>query len=330
MRQVGRRFLLGSIGVVLAVLLAACPQTPAAGTPAKATFNGVSNINTVAGTADLSVSALDSGDNVLTSGTITDPSVTITSVTANGVTSQQSFSATAKVCGQITAKLGDIRAVLTLDATGSMGSSDPMKLRADAAKQFVSRMDSSDQAAVASFDTSTPASSGFLAIKLWQSFTGDKAALNTAVDSATKALGATNLWDALKDSVDLTSTASAGNKLVVGLTDGFDNSSSKTPADVISAAQASKVTVFTVGLGSSVNSTDLIKIASQTGGAFAQVTDAAGLTGLFDSIFNASVASGCIQVQFSPAPPSGTTITGTLTFKVNGVILTVTFTITFP
>ena len=84
------------------------------------TINGITGIDTTAGTADMSVSALDSSGKVVGTGTITVPSATITSATDGSGGTVSGYSATANVCGNIVTQSGDLRAMLTLDATGSM------------------------------------------------------------------------------------------------------------------------------------------------------------------------------------------------------------------
>lgn len=309
-------------------LLSAC--TTSTSGAAKATFNGVTALDAASGTANLSVSALDSQGNVVSTGTLSDVSATVTSVADSGGPIATSYSASAMICGQITGSSGDITGILTLDATGSMSSSDPAMLRADAAKGFVARMASTDRAAVASFDSSTTPTSGYLAIYLHQTLTSDKTLLDTAIDAATYNGGTTNLWDAGVDSANYLAAVTGSNKMALLLTDGADNASSSTPANVVSAAQSAGVKVYTVGLGSYVDAQDLIDIASQTGGTYTQVQDATDLSALFDSIFNATQAAGCIQVQFSPVPASGHIIKGRLTFKLDGQLLTADYVVYFP
>jgi len=309
-------------------LLSAC--TTSSGGASKATFNGVTALDAASGTADLSVSALDGQGNVVSTGTLSDVSATVTSVADSGGPIATSYSATAMICGQITGSSGDITGILTLDATGSMSFSDPTKLRADAAKGFVARMASTDRAAVASFDTSTSPTSGYLAIYLHQALTSDKTLLDNAIDAATYDGGTTNLWDAGVDSANYLAAVTGSNKMALLLTDGADNASSSTPANVVSAAQSAGVKVYTVGLGSYVDAQDLIDIASQTGGTYTQVQDATDLSALFDSIFNTTQAAGCIQVKFSPVPASGHIIKGRLTFKLDGQLLTADYVVHFP
>ncbi len=313
-----------------ALMLSACTTSSGGGGATNATFNGVTALDATAGTASLSVSALDGQGNVVSTGTLSDPAATVTSVSDSGGPVATSYSANATICGQITGSSGDITGILTLDATGSMSSSDPTMLRADAAKGFVARMASTDRAAVASFDTSVTPTSGYLAIYLHQPLTSDKTQLDTAIDAATYNGGTTNLWDAGVDSANYLAAVTGSNKMALLLTDGADNASSSTPANVVTAAQAAGVKVYTVGLGSYVDSQDLIDIASQTGGTYTQVQDATDLSALFNSIFNATQAAGCIQVQFSPVPASGHILHGQLTFKLDGQLLTANYTVVFP
>lgn len=193
-----------SFYLLLATLLAfltACPGEPDAIIPNKASFNGVTQLDTASGKAELSVSALKD-ETVLTSGNITNASATVEPLGAN-LQPQQTFTASAKVCGNISPKGETITGVLTLDATGSMQGNDPTKLRAEAAKDFVQRMSSQDLSAVASFDTSTDPTAPYTDITIWQNFSSDKALLETAIDKATFDAGNTNVWDAGVDSITL-------------------------------------------------------------------------------------------------------------------------------
>jgi hypothetical protein len=318
---------------MMLVLLTACGQQavqggPSMTTPSTASFNGVSRLDAEAGVVDVSVSALNMTGELLT-GTITGPFATVTSVTTSAVSLQQETRAFAQVCGSIVDK-GNITAILTLDSTSSMSGSDPGRLRAVAAKRFISRMTSADTAAVASFDTGTAPTEPFTAIRLWQALTNDQVRLDAAVDNATFDSGGTNVWDAGVDSVNLLAGATGSNKTAVLLTDGGDNGSSSTPQDIIDLALAESVNVSAIGLGRSVNASELADIASATGGVFVSVETADSLDVFFDRFFNATKASGCVTLAFSPVPESGTTVEGDLFFGVNGTPLSTTYSVFFP
>ena len=320
-----------SLVLAAAVALALSGCSSPLKTATAATFNGVTAVDTATGTANMSVSALDRSGNVLGTGILSAPSASVTLVKdGGGATVTPAINGTATICANITGGSGDITGILTLDATGSMSLSDPGHLRADAAKAFVDRMNGGDRVAVASFDTSTTPSAPYLAIKVQQDLTGDTAKLDAAIDAATFDGGSTNLWDAGIDSATFLKASSGSNKVAVLLTDGVDNSSTSSPADVAAAAKAAGVKVYAVGLGSSLDMQDLIDVAGQTGGAFAMASSATDLGSLFDGMFNASLAAGCVRVQFDPAPPSGYTVAGTLGFEVDGHPVQADYQVVFP
>jgi Ca-activated chloride channel homolog len=211
-----------------------------------------------------------------------------------------------------------------------MGTNDPDKLRAEAAKDFVERMSDKDRTAIASFDTTTEPTPPYEDLTIWQDFSSDKTSLEVAIDKATLEKGGTNLWDAAVDSVNLLKAATGENKLVILLTDGINNASSNEPGDVIEVANQNTVSVYSIGLGKDVDDQELLDISSTTGGTYNQVDEAQDLIGLYDSIFNASRASGCIAVTFLPVPSAGTVLSGTLTFAVDGATLSAPYTVRFP
>jgi|GEM_PF-2468549 len=334
-----RHSILRSTAVIgITVALAACGGggVNTSAVPTKATVNGF--YITPEKKAQLNVSAIDGANKVLTSGTITEVSVAnTTSVSATAAAPLATYAGAATVCGNITAPTGHLAAAVTLDATGSMADTDPPAVpndftttkRNQAAKTFIQRLSANDKAAVSSFDTYTSASVSYLAIRIRQDFTSDKAALGTAVNTATFEGGGTNLWDAAFDSAGLVNTQSTGNKVAVILTDGENNSGSKTVDDAIARAKANNVRVFTVGLGSSINATQLQKLSNATQGTYAAAGNAAQLDTAFNNIFNATQGAGCVEVTFTPTPTTGAKVTGTLSFKVNGKLLSTTFNIQY-
>lgn len=343
-----------AIGASLMLLsIAACGggAPSGGGTPATSgTVNGYS-VDPADATkaAKLSVSGLDSSNNVIKSGTITDTNVPLTSITVarrvvQTVAAYVPTQVNSVPCGPITGQSGSVAAALTLDSTGSMASTDPPSTAGDttttkrniAAKLFVDRMAATDIAAVSSFDTDTTKTSPYLAIKLWQTFSSSKPTLKTGIDSATFAGGSTNLWDAAFDSTNLVESRTETNKVGIILTDGVDNSSSKTPANVISNATAKTVRLFMIGLStsssplSSAAISNMSNVANSTGGVFAIASDAASLSNTFNGVFNATQGAGCVKINFVPVPPSGVLIKGSLSMKINGgAAITAPFTIQY-
>jgi copper homeostasis protein CutC len=64
-------------------------------------------------------------------------------------------------------------------------------------------------------------------------------------------------------------------RAVIALTDGGDNASTRTVAEIISLANRHRIRVFTIGLGSGINATELEQIALLTGGRYYQTPNAA-------------------------------------------------------
>lgn len=311
--------------VLLAFLGAGCNLFTSAPPPSKVVLNGYTTDPTT-GNAQFNLSAFDSQNNLLTTGTVSSPSV------SNLRSNNGTPTATASVCGQIVYQ-DRVTAAIVLDSTGSMSLNDPNRDRNAAAKQFVSRMTVNDKAAVASFDTNTSPTSPYLAIRVWQDFTNDKSLLNAAIDRATFAGGNTNLWDAVYDSADLVNNKGV-NPIALILTDGINNAGRRSSNDAIANAKSKGVRVYMVGLGdpNSLSFTEMQRVARETGGTFAAVRNAQDLSQLFDGIFNATRASFCIQVTFRingnpPAP--GTNIQGTLSFLVNNAPFSTDFDVTF-
>ncbi|WP_457638105.1 vWA domain-containing protein [Oceanithermus sp.] len=161
---------------------------------------------------------MDVNGELLTSGVVSEPYVTVSGAWDAAGNELYGVQGEAKVCGNITSHEA-ITAVITLDSTGSMDDSDPNGMRADAAKAFIDRLGPDDKAAVASFDSDTEPSPNYMAIHVWQDFTNDKTLLKNAVDNATFANGATNLWDAVYDDVNLLLTdTSSAEKVALVLT----------------------------------------------------------------------------------------------------------------
>lgn len=317
---------------LLAGSLAGCSTSPKI---SSAVVNGYS-LEKLTGTVNMNVSAFDGAGKLLTQGNISGIGLTglsITSSTYSSVNSTQStVTGTGTLCGNI-ASPGPVNAVITLDATGSMSYTDPQHLRAEAARQFISRMSSLDQAAVSSFESGNPPTQGFRAIRVWQGFTADHSVLDSAVASATYEGGSTPLWDASYDAAELLD-ASGGNRIALILTDGGNNEGRARVEDAISQAKSRQVKLFMVGLGatSGIDLSDMQRAAFETGGVFARADDPSGLSGVFNGMFNASKASGCIRVVVridGNPPPPGAIIAGKLNFRVDGTDVSAPFTIDF-
>ena len=337
------------LGILSCVLLAltACgtSETPTKVKAAKVEFAGIADIRRSDANveSDLRIAALDAEDKVLSTGTLSNPSVAKSSLTiSNSALATQSLtsdavavaayeptSVNAQVCGNIVAgnATDAITAVLTFDASGSMSSTDRGKLRKDAGELFIQRMRSQDKAAVGWFSSSR-GTAPYSYLHLEQDFTDDKDLLNTAIANSTKVISGTRLWESVTDTINLLKTSNGANKIGLILSDGRDGTTTTQLDSIISAAKTNKVRLYTVGL-SAGSDPNLSRIASETNGSYLPVDDASDLVGSFSGIFSGAQASGCITVTFSPAPPVGTSIQGELSFSVDDTALSTPFSVRF-
>ncbi|GAA0499355.1 vWA domain-containing protein [Deinococcus depolymerans] len=295
-----------SLGALLGLsLLASCggpAATPAPTTPTATTMQ--LNGTRVLGPAQVQFGVTPLNGTQTVSGTLSNPSVTFSTAGVSGAVS---------VCGQVTVQ-NTVTAAVTLDATGSMTTTDPNEKRRDAARAFVGRLTGGSQAAVLSFEASSTPSAGMIGSVLHQDLTADQALLNTAIDRATYARGSTNFYDAVIDAVKVASRAGRPGPIVLALTDGIDNRSSNSPDNAIAAAKAAGVPVYTIGLDAtgSLDFTEMERIASETGGLFRSNVAAGDLDAYFSQLYNAFTAQGCLELNLAAAPAPGTTVAGTL------------------
>lgn len=165
-----------------------------------------------------------------------------------------------------------IDVAFVLDSSGSMSWNDPQGFRRIASKNFVDAMLAEDRGTVVDFDGSA---------RLLQGLTGDKAALKAAIDRIDSS-GGTNIGAGV--SVGLTELSRATDpvraQLMILLTDGEGSYNSALTAQ----AGAAGVTIYTIGLGSSVDENLLRTIARETGGTYRQVTQASDLPEVFREI----------------------------------------------
>ena len=303
--------------------------------PSDATLNGYTverdaNGNPT-GKVDLNISALDAGGEPI-AGEISNPKVTVNDpiVVPGSVSAAQRYSATATVSVNIEIQ-EIINGVLDIDQSGSMQRTDPTRQRVDAAQSFIGRITAQDRLAVMTFRGADP---GFRASALLLDFSGDQNALNAAVERVGQE-GGTPIWDSVLDTLDVHSEDDGGegsSRVVVLFTDGQRDGGNVDFAEALSAAQASDVKFFTVGLGSGeedFDAAELQELAETTGGTFANVEDADGLEELFNRVFNAIRASGTITVNISPVPPAGSLVTGTIEFDVNGETFNLPYAVQF-
>jgi hypothetical protein len=159
-----------------------------------------------------------------------------------------------------------------LDSSGSMGSNDPQGFRRTAAKLFVDAMLPEDRGAVVDFDS---------VARLFQSLTSDKVALKAAIDRIDSS-GGTNIAAGVQQGINALAPSSdpLRGKIMILLTDGVGTWN----PSLIGVAVAQRITIYTIGLGSSLDEPQLQSIASGTGGQYFHVANAADLPDVFREI----------------------------------------------
>ncbi|MDJ1420789.1 MAG: VWA domain-containing protein [Candidatus Methanoperedens sp.] len=162
--------------------------------------------------------------------------------------------------------------MFTIDSSGSMSWNDPYGYRKIAAKNFVGALIPGDRAGVVDFDSYA---------YLIRPLTDDFSAVNASIDSF-DAWGGTNIGAGV--SVANSHLISAGNTshawMMILLTDGEGYYHDYYTQQAV----ANNITIYTIGLGSSVDSTLLTGIATATGGQYYSVASADQLPEVFRTI----------------------------------------------
>lgn len=173
-----------------------------------------------------------------------------------------------------------------IDTSGSMGNSDPTRLRVAAAKLFVDAMRQSDRAAVVGFS-----SFATTYLSLTSLDTSENVALiKSKLDLTGVASGGTDITDAVNTGrAVLMAGATAGRpRIAILLTDGL---SGYDPA-ATAAALADNVVVYTIGLGAGVDAELLQGIADGTGGRYLHLDQASQLPPIYAELASDLVDPG--------------------------------------
>jgi hypothetical protein len=194
-----------------------------------------------------------------------------------------------------------ISAVLVFDAGGSMSGSGNAAAIA-AGNAFVNTMDgSTDEAAVIWFNA---------VANVQQGLTTSTTLLHSAID-ALPAVGDAAVWDAMYQGIlELINNGVNQCRAVIVLTDGQDNASSQSPADVIALATRNRVRVFTMGLGSSINASSLRVIADMTGGRYCEAPSASQVMAIYHEISAITYQrDNTCMITYTPSCADGSTRT---------------------
>jgi VWFA-related protein len=185
---------------------------------------------------------------------------------------------------------------LTLDHGGSMAGAIEYLL--DAARMFVKMKYPNDRIAIAKFDKK---------ITVERKLTADLRELDSALQNRDlKGYGLyTALYDAMKESITLLkSTNKDTPRALVLFTDGEDNASKTTDAELYAYARANNVRIFPVGFGY-VNDSTLKALAQYTGGKYYHVRSKSEFGAVFKDIYES--LRNFYKITYLPTPHIGKT-----------------------
>lgn len=201
--------------------------------------------------------------------------------------------------------------MLVLDTSGSMnddGSSppQPVSFAKAAARAFVNRLNEGDSAGAATFATE-----GALLIAPTQTLSRTAEVIGAISIDPKEEQGSTNLGEGIQKAVEaLSSLASpeSRRKVIIALTDGLSNAPGGVEKGEAFAAQKAEearkatITVYTIGLGSNVNTAFLESLASQKENHFSALTGR-DLDSIYRNISGALCERGPARIEIIPRSP---------------------------
>lgn len=159
--------------------------------------------------------------------------------------------------------------VFVMDISASMEESDPVDVRKRIIVNILSSMDNKSSAALVIFAKGASVVNDGLSEKAISKKVLMTDVFNISNDSGYSDNSGTNGIAGLRKAISLFDKESDARKYIVFLTDGQDNvSEEQTYSDLIEKAKNKDIRILTVGLGDSVDSTNLMNIASLTDGKY--------------------------------------------------------------
>ncbi|MBN2415013.1 VWA domain-containing protein [bacterium] len=155
-----------------------------------------------------------------------------------------------------------LSAALVMDYSGSM--ENDIYVSEAAARSFVNYMTPNDSIAIIKFTGK---------VVMYQDFTNERALLYDAISRSSDDRNFTAVYDAVYTALVAHEDQSgkAGRRVVVVYTDGADNYSSHSLANVIAKAREDNIAVYSIGLGTSIDSESEVSLramADSTGGFY--------------------------------------------------------------
>jgi len=173
------------------------------------------------------------------------------------------------------ANYSNIDVAFAIDVSGSMSGSK-MTTAKNALSSFVDALEENDRAGLIKFEDDAVAVSGL---------TSDKTTIKSKISSL-YANGGTAMYKGLDNSLDLLTDSSEtyGYKMIVVLSDGKDEPSTSYEgyyADLVDRAKNNNIIVYTVGVGSGIDTSKLTRIAEETGGKYYYASYASEINDVF-------------------------------------------------
>ncbi len=190
---------------------------------------------------------------------------------------------------------GPISTVLAIDRSGSMSDEGKLVGAKQAAHAFVDEMRPQDQVALVVFDSR---------VTTWQNFSTDQDLLHRRID-ALAANGGTAWHDSVWYTVDLMSGVT-GRRNAILLSDGMDESSSRSLSSTIRHAREMEVAIHAISLGNRVDRRNLQRMADETGGTYHHSPRADQLRALYESFAENAQREYVITVRSDRASYDGT------------------------
>lgn len=185
--------------------------------------------------------------------------------------------------------LNPVDVEMVIDESSSMedssktNPSDPDRWRVTAAKSFVDALIDNDRVGVIGFNGEASRKSAL---------TEDLDAAKAAIDSIVGNAGSTALYEGLKEALNELEMVSDSDRLpfIIALTDGNDSSPGDDQyEDIVSRCISLGSPIYTIGLGSEVDTGCLSWLAQQTGGDYFYIRKAEDLPMAFNRIVNNAV-----------------------------------------
>lgn len=172
------------------------------------------------------------------------------------------------------------------DTSGSMGSSDPNKLRVDGAHQLVELMSNADKVAVVGFADAATTYIGLTPLDT----AARRSDVAAAITQTGRASGGTSITAAVQRGIDILGPAGGQDRqrVAVLLSDG----GSPYNTDLTRQAAEAGIVIHTVGLGNGANESLLRGIAEGTGGTYRFLSTAAELPAAYTEIAGSAVDDG--------------------------------------